>query len=378
MKPIDDYITTREIKQQPWLWEKTMEIIQEKSGAIEEFLNKVSSGNKPRIIFTGAGSSSYVGETVAPYLGSHWDRVESIPTTDIITSPQSYLSSDSPTLLISCARSGNSPESVETVRLANRFVKDIYHLVLTCNPEGSLARTAREDPDSLLLLMPEESNDQGFAMTGSFTTMVLASILIFGPYTPEEMAPGVHWMRQVSERILQEKWEEIEKLASEDFDRAIFLGTAPFLGLAREAALKLLELTAGKVVASSDSYLGFRHGPKSVVNKETIIFAFLSGENHPRRYERDLLQELAGEETAKITALYSGSWPEVEELADHSFGLGEPPQEIFLLFPYILIAQVLAVVKSRLMEINPDDPSPEGSLNRVVKGVEIYSLEQEG
>ncbi len=375
MKGLDAFITTKEIKQQPRLWEKTKKIVKNKQGEIDGFLNKASSGDSFRIIFTGAGSSSFVGSTVKPYLGLNWDWVESIPTTDIIASPGYYLSSDVPTLLISCARSGNSPESVETVKLASRYVKNLYHLYLTCNPEGSLAQMAQDDPNSLLLLMPEEANDQGFAMTGSFTTMVLASLLIFGPQTPGESAEGVEWARKSGEKILQEDMGKIESLAGENFERAVFLGTSSFLGLAQEASLKLLELSAGKIVCSSDSFLGFRHGPKSVVNDKTMIFGFTSCNNHPRKYERDLLREIAGEEKAKITAFYAGKWAEIEGLADTEFNFDKPRQEIFLLFPYILVAQLLATLISMKFGINPDNPSPEGSLNRVVQGVEIYPLE---
>ncbi len=375
MKQIDAFTTAKEIEQQPRLWEKTREIIENKQGEIDEFLERASTGERLRIIFTGAGSSSFVGSTVAPYLGRYWDRLESIPTTDIITSPNSYLSRDVPTLLISVARSGNSPESVETVKLANRFVNNIYHLFLTCNPQGSLARMAQDDPNSLLLLMPEEANDQGFAMTGSFTTMVLASLLIFGPKGLEETTADVKWACEVGEKILQEDMGKIENLAGENFERAVFLGTSSFLGLAREASLKVLELSAGKIVCSSDSFLGFRHGPKSVVNDKTMIFGFTSGQNHPRKYERDLLREITGEKTAKITAFFAGNWPEIEGLADTEFNFEEPQQEIFLLFPYILVAQILATLMSIKFGINPDNPNPEGLLNRVVQGVEIYPLE---
>jgi len=372
---IDDFVTTREIKQQPKLWEKTLEIIEGKRKEIDSFLEKANRNGTLRIIFTGAGSSSFVGETVAPYLRRTLDWVESIPTTDIITSPEDFLSPHIPTLLISCARSGNSPESVETVNLANKIVENIYHLVLTCNPEGSLALSAGKDPNSLLLLMPEDSNDRGFAMTGSFTTMVLASILIFGSLEKDRAAENVKWASETGKKILGDGLKEIKELASKNFERAVFLGSSSFLGLAKEGALKLLELTAGKIPCSSDSFLGFRHGPKSIINEKTMVFAFLSEETHPRRYELDLVRELAGEKIMGITTIYGGDWQEGKDLANINLEVGKPEDGVFLLFPYIIVAQLLAVLKSMELGINPDDPSPEGSLNRVVQGVEIYPLE---
>lgn len=89
---------------------------------------------------TGAGTSGFVGETCEPYLKRLLDKkVEAIATTDLVANPKNYFIKDVPTLLISFARSGNSPESIHAVKLANEIVKELYQVIITCNESGKLA-----------------------------------------------------------------------------------------------------------------------------------------------------------------------------------------------------------------------------------------------
>ena len=93
---------------------------------------------------------------------------------------------DFPTLLVSFARSGNSPESVASVQLAEQIVSDLYQITITCAKDGKLAKQAVNNDKNLLLLMPEKSNDHGFAMTGSYTCMALTALLVFDSISTEE------------------------------------------------------------------------------------------------------------------------------------------------------------------------------------------------
>ena len=170
LKKMGADITTREIQQQPSLWKETFKIYQEKKQEIDDFLAKINQKfNKVKVIFTGAGTSAYVGNTVMPYLRKHGDRTkydfEAIDTTKIVSTPEDYLEAETPTILVSFARSGNSPESVATVELAKQLVTNLYQIAITCAPEGHLAQDLKDDPNGLVLLMPAKSLDQGFAMT---------------------------------------------------------------------------------------------------------------------------------------------------------------------------------------------------------------------
>ena len=147
---------------------------------IKSFIDSFLSKKEFRIILTGAGTSAFAGEVCEPYLTSLLNkRVEAIATTDLVASPKSYFIKGMPTLLISFARSGNSPESVHAVNLASQLVGDLYQVVITCNENGKLAKNTVNDEKSLLLLMPPQTNDLGFAMTSSFTTMVLNAMAVF-------------------------------------------------------------------------------------------------------------------------------------------------------------------------------------------------------
>ncbi|MFR3299290.1 MAG: SIS domain-containing protein, partial [Fusobacterium sp.] len=167
-------VTWKEIVQQPSIWKEEVQIVRDNLKAIGEFIEGVKA-DKVKVVFTGAGSSEFVGNTLCSYVNSKIDiDVVSIPTTDIVSMPEQYLDENTATILVSCARSGNSPESVAAVELADKLVKNIHHIFITCNAEGKLAQISKTGDNKFLLLMPEKTNDKGFAMTGSFSSMVVA------------------------------------------------------------------------------------------------------------------------------------------------------------------------------------------------------------
>ncbi|TCS81826.1 SIS domain-containing protein [Tepidibacillus fermentans] len=376
LKKITGYITAKEIRQQPRLWKETLDIVKRNKDSIDSFLNHILKKDKIRIIFTGAGTSAFVGESVVPYLNKKYPgKFESIATTDIVTNPENYLFSAIPTLLISFARSGNSPESIATVDLAKQIVNEVYQIVITCNPEGSLAKKTQNDPNSLLLLMPEDSNDQGFAMTGSFSSMTLAALLLFENL--EEIEQEIKLIIGNGEKILDKMAPLIKDLAENDFERIIYLGSSSLKGLATESALKTLELTNGELIATYESSLGLRHGPKTMINNQTLIVSYISNNAYTRKYEIDLLKELASEKNYhKLIAVSSDKNEEIESLVDNYFYISDQGKvykdDVYLIFNYVLIAQMFSFFKSIQLGHTPDNPCPDGSVNRVVKGVIIH------
>lgn len=296
-------ITTREIRQQPELWQ-TVTLYHENQTALENFLKEVQAkaqGKRTRVIFTGAGTSQYVGDTVVPYLRAHGDTqafsFESIGTTDIVAKPEDYLIKDEPTLLVSFARSGNSPESLAAVEVANQVVETIHHLAITCAEEGQLAQISQKEENSFLFLMPTRSNDGGFAMTGSFSCMTLGTLLLFDQTAFEQKQDYVTALIKLGEEVLSRE-EELNEIVNLDFERIVYVGSGSLAGLTREAQLKILELTAGKVATIFDSSMGFRHGPKSFINEKTIMFGFVNNTPYTRDYDLDILEEVHGDEIA--------------------------------------------------------------------------------
>jgi len=373
-------ITAKEIDQQPNLWRETVSIVEDNYTRLHEFIEPLIADERIKIIFSGAGTSEFVGNSIVHYLRKKLNRnIEAISTTDIVASPENYLHKDTKTLLISCARSGNSPESVATVRLAEEIVTDLYQINLTCNNEGALAKDSRNNEKILTLLMPEDSNDKGFAMTGSFTCMSLAGLLIFNLENLKSLSKKVDMISKVGESELSEKLNMIEEIANLDSERIIFLGSSCLKGLAQEASLKTLELSNGKIISDYNSPLGFRHGPKSIVNEKTLIFLFVSQNEYTKKYEIDLVKEMIREGGDKKIVTISAT-PDLEfpilshyhiDLSDH---LKDIEDDAFLMFNYVLYAQQFAFLKSLSLGNTPDNPCPTGEVNRVVQGVNIYNF----
>jgi len=377
MKSLEDYTTYQEIKQQPELWRKTAAIINDNQKRIKDFLKPVMAHDDLRIILTGAGSSAYIGESVVPTLNKDGPLTfESIPTTDIVSNPESYLKKSRPTLLVSYARSGNSPESTASVDLADMLVDDVYHIILTCNEEGKLAQYASDNQRALAIYMPKEANDKGLAMTGSYSTMILASLLINRIQALPKLMESVEDAAMGGEALFDD--ETIETLSKASFERIIFLGSGPLRALSKEAELKMLELNAGRVVTRHESPLGFRHGPKSIVDENTLVCVFVSNDPYTRRYDLDLVRELKEEGIVQILTLDTN--PSEDTIKTH-YQPKMPSklkglEDAFLYLSFLVFAQKLAFMKSYQSGINPDNPSPEGIINRVVQGVRIHPYDK--
>ena len=372
-------ITTREIEQQPELWQQTWSIYQNNKTKITDFLNQINQKwGKVRVIFTGAGTSAYVGNMIMPYLQKHGDRkkydFEAIDTTKIVSTPEDYLEKDTPTILVSFARSGNSPESVATVELAKKLVKNLYQIAITCAPEGHLAQDLEGDPTGLVLLMPEKSLDQGFAMTGSFSCMSLMALLVFDTLADEKKEHIVSQIAQMGKSVI-EREDEIQSLVDIDFNRITYIGSGSLGGLAEETRLKILELTAGEVAALFDTSMGLRHGPKSFLDKKTIVFDFVSNNTYTRQYDLDILNEIRDDQIVPLV-MAVGQEKEGQNFSGKSFMFAEKEvlPDAYLALPDVMFGQTIALLTSIKVNNKPDTPSPTGTVNRVVKGVTIHEF----
>ncbi|HEY7009470.1 MAG TPA: SIS domain-containing protein [Jatrophihabitantaceae bacterium] len=373
--------TIREIRQQPFMWQRATRLVAERRAEIDAFLADfagfANSADLPgrRIVLTGAGSSAFAGEVLAPTLARRLHRrVDAVATTDIVSNPREVFAEDVPTLLVSLARSGDSPESTATTQLADQSLRAVRHLVVTCNANGRLAQDHAKAPSSLVLAMPDETNDRGFAMTSSFTTMLLATWLALDPTASDAIDVGL--LARAADDVLAGRIDDVADLAGRNYQRVVYLGSGPLAALARESALKMLELTAGRVVSYFDTSLGFRHGPKSVLGPGSLAAVYLSNDRYTRRYDEDIVDELCdavGVEnvlvlTAQPEQLHGDQvWWRLPELA------AQPDAALAL--PFLLVGQLLALHMSLALGITPDNPFPAGEVNRVVEGVTVYPLD---
>ncbi|MTH45756.1 SIS domain-containing protein [Intestinirhabdus alba] len=365
--------TEEEIRQQPASWMRSLSNIAPQRSDIDGFLTPLLRQDDLRIVLTGAGTSAFIGDIIAPWLARHTGKnVSAIPTTDLVTNPMDYLSAAHPLLLVSFARSGNSPESVAAVELANRFVPQCYHLSITCNEAGSLYLNAVNADNAFALLMPAETHDRGFAMTSSITTMMASCLTVFAPDTF-----GCDMFRDVADRcqaILTSLGDFRESaFGDEPWRRIVYLGSGGLQGVARESALKVLELTAGRLAAFYDSPTGFRHGPKSLVDGETLVVVFVSSHPYTRRYDLDLLAELRRDRQARrVIAIAADGDPLIEAGPHILLPPGRPLLDIELAFCFLMYAQTFALAQSIAVGNTPDTPSASGTVNRVVQGVIIH------
>lgn len=368
------HYTYSEIMQQPLMWQREFDRIKAERKRIETFVNRYVDGGY-EVIFTGAGTSAYIGDVLEVAVADTIFRgARSVATTDLITHPTAYFSPEKKVLLISFARSGNSPESMGAVTLADSICGDnIAYIFITCNEKGRLAQIAGRE-NCLLLLLPPETDDKSLAMTSSFSTMLLTALLLANIRGLEAQEAPIRSLVAHASGVLEKYDSAICGIAARDFSRAIFLGSGELKGIAEESHLKLQELTDGGVVCSFDSFLGFRHGPKAVVNGQSLLVYLLSGDPAVARYEADLIRQInSNNHVVAMVAVSPGpvGIPGVD--FDLNVVLGDASaQGIYRCIPYVFAAQLLGYYKSLARGLDPDAPSVSGNISRVVEGVTIY------
>jgi tagatose-6-phosphate ketose/aldose isomerase len=366
--------TAREIAQQPAMLRKTQAALVANKDALNRFLRPLLERAATRVILTGAGTSAFIGECLAPYLAAKLPcRVEAIPTTDLVSAPHLYFEAGTPTLLVSFGRSGDSPESIAALDLANSIVGDIHHLAITCNPAGALARKVGSIGNGMTILLPEETHDRSFAMTSSFSCMTYAALAALSGI--DGMQARVERIAQAVEAAIAAQASSMKTLAGKGYERVVYLGSHIFKGLAREAALKLLELTDGGMIAAYDSPLGFRHGPKTIVNDRTLVVVFLSNDAYTRRYDLDLLEEVRRDGRhgglLAICGRDEGMSSGVERILVPGMADAD---DVDLLVPFIAAPQIFAFEEGLGRGLSPDKPNVSGTVNRVVQGVRIHPV----
>lgn len=359
--PMPDCATWREIEAQPRIWRDFADPLALRSAEIRRWM---AAGNIRRVWLCGAGTSAFIGDTIAAAAYDSGLEFRSVATTDLVSAPQDFLpaaGTGEGLLLVQFGRSGDSPESLGTLDLVDRHLPRARHLAVTCNPRGALAtrRLSGEPERGEVLLLPETTHDRGFAMTSSYTTMLLSGLACFDVRTdPRERLPR---LADAAERLIGMFAASRVRCPG----RAIFLGSGPLKGVARESALKVLELTAGRVVTLWDSTMGFRHGPKASVDDDSLIVVMVHPDERTGRYDRDAADEIRRQFPAADVLTMGGIGCDVE--------LGATGDALWDTVLYVLLAQVRATQWSALLSLNVDDPfSAAGNLSRVVAGVTLY------
>lgn len=357
--------TAKEIRQQPVLWLKTLSMLEEREDVFE-FVRKFQADFPDgRIILSGAGSSACIGDIAAPFLHFRKDlRFISIPSTDLIISPDHYLNRKVPTLLVTISRSGNNPEGLGAYHLVSEEIDTYRHLVITSSQSGRLAQKAEKDPNAKVIVTPPESEDKAYTATSGFTCLLLSLLMLFEK-GPEKRAEEIRDLAIDAGKLLDTQWQAISALAKEDYDRVLFIGTSAFKGLASEGQLALLEMTSGKKVASSESTLGFRYNKRFLPDDNTLIVLLFSSHPYTRQFEEDLLHEIYQNKIGKkVVAIAWRDWDHLSSYCDQAF-FPVPEEEAYpgsgyaALF-YVLYLQLFAFFSAIHLGVSPDNPIPNG------------------
>jgi len=363
---IEPLHTLKEILQQPLLWPTTVDRVR----AASERFRLADKLAHARVLLTGAGTSAYAAVAIA----SAWPRAIAVPTTDLLVDAERYLAEVD--VVISLARSGNSPESaavVERVRVAR---PEIFQLAITCNGESALSESGL---DHLIVLDPR-TNDHSLVMTSSFSNLVLAGLALA---QPAKVASVVEAVSKRADQLLPLIDAKCKLIADDVDDRVVILASSPFRGWASEAGLKLLEMTAGRFPLVTESFLGLRHGPMSFVKANTLVLCLLSNDPVRRMYELDLVRELRAKKLGKVVGIGGEAGPNsdgkngvgAEQLFYEILPAVAPKLPDDLRTPFEIVApQLLGYHLSVRIGLNPDNPSPDGIINRVVQGVTIYPV----
>jgi tagatose-6-phosphate ketose/aldose isomerase len=347
---VDAPVTHAEILQQPELWPVTLDLVERQS------LDTTLIDGP--VVITGAGTSAYAALAIA----ESWRTARAVPTTDLLLDGSPFF--DKSGLLISLARSGDSPESVAAIEMVQRSFPAVKHLAITCNPAGKLASAKGVN----VLMLDERTNDRSLAMTSSFSNLVLAGMALRHGSQLRAVIGTV--CDRVSESVASLE-QQAREVASRSPSRVVILASRPLYGAAREASLKILEMTAGRTVAIPETFLGLRHGPMSFLRPDTLVVCFLSSDSFIRQYEEDLIEELRAKHLGHIVAI--GPEPASECRVDNFIPANAPELPDTLRTPFeIVFPQLLAYHLSLNAGLNPDNPSPDGVITRVVKGFRIH------
>lgn len=369
--------TPAEIAQQPEAWRQTYAFLDKEATELRSFLQTaLGKGSTASVHPVGAGTSHFVGESVRHALSAAWRAaVVPVASTEIVLSPETLLAPDC-RLMISFARSGQSPEGNAALQMVTKLRPDIHHLVVTCNQDGELARLGRELGDKgYCFVLPEMTNDKSLAMTSSFTSMVVAALALGKLGDWSRCGDEIAQMAQAAAGVVTRYADEAERLAGLEFNRAVFIANGDLYGVALESGLKMQEMSAGRVSCKAETTLGLRHGPMAGIDEKTLVVTFLSRDPYIRRYEMDLLAELAARELGLVrVAVADRTDQQIAACVDTVVELSpdQPLPDTCKAPVAVVFSQMLALFRSLAEGLSPDAPSPGGVIHRVVQGVRIY------
>jgi tagatose-6-phosphate ketose/aldose isomerase len=371
--------TPREIGQQPGTWVTTFDRLQARQKDLQSFLADAgvtgTRAEKPTVFLIGAGTSDYIGQSLHHLLRSRWQcEVFPVASTSLLTDFPEYVLRDRRYLWLSFSRSGDSPEGVAVLERALAKYPQIGHILITCNANGRMSQAVQGRSNCFSIVLDDATNDRGLAMTSSFTNMVLAGQILAHTGSLGEYEPILRALISGTEGLLPRAATLASELSRNGYQRACFVGSGVLAGAALECALKLLELTAGKVQTMSQATLALRHGPMAALNRDTLFVGLISSQPQRRQYELDLLREVGSKDLVRTRVAVATDPDRLRAEADFVLtpGSADPIPDLYRPVLDVIFGQLLGLFASLQFGLKPDVPSPNGTISRVVQNVDIY------
>jgi len=363
--------TPAEIAQQPATWQVTHRLFIEKKAELIGYLQQAKT-ERWTIYLVGAGSSDYIGHSIAHLLRKRWNcEVCVVASTDLLTNREDLVIPDQKYLWISFSRSGDSPEGVSVLEQALATSPNVKHLVVSCNRNGRMVELALQNKRCFAMVLDDAVNDRSLAMTSSFTNMVLFGMELAHLWDQRSFDETLQTMTQAANYMLEDGASLAQKLAKQGYRRACFVGSGALAGTTRESALKILELTAGNIQTMNETTLGLRHGPMSSLNTESLFVSFISRDDKRRRYDLDLLNEIRAKGAVRtIVAIGHADSASDSSLYCEAFGRLD---DAYRPAVDVIFSQMFGLFSSIELGLHPDSPSPNGLISRVVEKFAIYA-----
>jgi tagatose-6-phosphate ketose/aldose isomerase len=280
-----------------------------------------------------------------------------------------------PSLLVSFARSGNSPESCGAVDAVREALPACRHLVITCSGQGRLATRYGDDPRVATVVLDDRTADRSLVMTSSFTNMVLAGRFLALTRDVAGYRARIATLARQAVHLLHRHGDALAQVARSDYRTAVYLGSGNRYGSAREAALKMLEMTGGEVKTFAETYLGVRHGPMCAIDDGALVVLFLSSDPVTRAYEVDLVRELDQKKLGARKVIVGSEVP-ADLVAPGDVAIDAPELRAVVDEDApvldVVVGQLLAFFRCLSAGLRPDSPSDEGVISRVVGDFAIH------
>ncbi|SEM96147.1 SIS domain-containing protein [Lihuaxuella thermophila] len=334
--------TYDEIISQPDALKQTLQMVKE-----QRFHEK----DPDLTVFSGCGTSYYLAVSAARFFQEVTGKPAlAVPASEVILHPEQVFAKGLKYQLVIISRSGTTSEAVAACKtIAGR--KEIGVMAVTCHAGSALARLAAE---SIVL---DHIKEKSVVMTQSFTNMLYA-LQLYSAKTSQndriwnELTRLPEQMDQVIGQLPQ-----IRELAENlQYRRFIFLGSGVLTGIAREATLKLKEMT--QTECESYSTLEFRHGPISIVDDRTAVILFTSEKT--KELDAPLMEEIRSFGGHAVAVGHCADQVSADTALVIETDLSGSCQAILLL-PHF---QMLAYCRAVKLGLNPDQPR---NLNQVVK-----------